>query len=202
MRELERGDIVFKFDDNGLEYATLGHNPHEKNHQGINHHSAEHEQKMFATNGPDCPVTSLKFYLSKLNPDCPAFFQRPKSLTDKNVAVWYCKQAVGRNAIGTFMSVISDKAGLKNRYTNHCIRATTVTRLRDDGVDPQDIVAVTGHRCVASIGAYSKTNLAKRKEMSHTLSKVLGKNVTEKKKQTKHSFLSLNRLHPKPQLML
>lgn len=132
---------------------------------------------MFATNGEDCPVRSLKFYLSKLHPDSDAFFQRPKILHDKNVAIWYCKQAVGRNSIGNYMSTISVKAGLKTRYTNHCIRATTVTRLRDGGIDPHDIVAVTGHRCIASIASYSKTNLQKRREMSHTLSKVLGKKV-------------------------
>lgn len=125
-------------------------------------------------------MRSLKFYLSKLHPDSDDFFQRPKKLVDKNVSVWYSKQAVGRNTIGTFMSTISAKAGLKTRYTNHCIRATTVTRLRDSGIDPHDIVSVTGHRCVASIESYSKTNLVKRREMSHTLSKVLGKQVDDK----------------------
>lgn len=62
LKELQREDIVFKFDDNGVQYATLAYNPHEKNHQATTHHITEHEQKTFATNGDDCPVRSLKFY--------------------------------------------------------------------------------------------------------------------------------------------
>lgn len=175
LRELKKDDIVFRKDPSGTEYATLGFNPSKKNHQGISHHISEHDQKMFATNCDDCPVQSLNFYLSKLHPDCPYLFQLPRTDKATGSTVWYCKKASGVNAIGGFMAKISDEAQLSKRYTNHCIRATTVTQLRDGGMDPQDIVSVTGHRCVNSISSYSNTNVSKRKEMSHALSKAIGK---------------------------
>lgn len=58
-KDLRWKDIVFKHDEAGQEYATLSFNLHEKNHQGMSHHVSEHEQKMYYTNGPDCPVRSL-----------------------------------------------------------------------------------------------------------------------------------------------
>lgn len=177
LRELNKSDIIFKHDDEGVEYATLNFNPHEKNHPGKTHHEAQHVQKMYATGGPDCPVASLKLYISKLHPDCECFFQKPRGDEYKKSNIWYCDAPVGVNNLGTFMSTISEKAGLKNRYTNHCIRATTVTSLRNAGVAPSDIVAVTGHRSIASIDSYSKCNDIMRKNMSRELSKVAGVQV-------------------------
>lgn len=84
------------------------------------------------------------------------------------------------------MSNISEAATLSERYMNHCIRATTVTRLCDSGIDPQDIVAVTGHRCVASISSYSSTNAEKRRQMSHKFSSAIGKEVRSQVLQKKN----------------
>lgn len=155
LRELNKSDIIFKTDDEGVEFATLKYNPHEKNHPGKNTHEAQHVQKMYATGGEDCPVSSLKLYMSKLNPECESFFQQPRGQEYLRSCIWYTKAPVGVNTLGNFMSLISKKAGLKNTYTNHCIRATTVTSLRKAGVAPSDIVAVTGHRSIASIESYS-----------------------------------------------
>lgn len=88
LKELRKADIVFKSDPKGVEFATLAFNPSEKNHQGISHHVTEHDQKMFSTGGEDCPVRSLKFYLSKLHPDCDAFFQRPRTASCQGSAIW------------------------------------------------------------------------------------------------------------------
>lgn len=75
------------------------------------------------------------------------------------------------------MATISKKAGLKHIYTNHCIRATTVTRLRDAGIAPTDIINVTGHRSVQSLEHYSKPSGDVRKLMSNTLSSVCNLNA-------------------------
>lgn len=91
---------------------------------------------MFDTNGENCPVKYLKIYWS----NSTAFFQRPQKVTDEDMSVWYCKQAVGLNAVGNSMSNICEKVGLTTRYLKLCIQAITVMRLRDGGVDPNDIV--------------------------------------------------------------
>ena len=69
------------------------------------------------------------------------------------------------------MSVISEATKLSLRYTNHCIRATTVTMLRNANIAPNDIIAVTGHRNVQSLTHYNQgPSSGTRTVMSNTLS--------------------------------
>lgn len=112
-------------------------------------------------------------------------FQKCKGDEYKKSMVWYIKSLLGVNPIGKLMATISEEAGLSIRYTNHCIGATTVTSLRDAGVAPSDIVAITGHRSLASVDFYSKCNDAARKTMSHKLSSVVGIQVAGKKMKKK-----------------
>ena len=58
---------------------------------------------------PMCPVRSLDMYISKLNPECGAFFQRPKKQTTEG---WYDKQVVGINTPGSKMKALSKHAQL------------------------------------------------------------------------------------------
>ena len=80
LRTIRKEDIVFKVDEHGREYAMLGFNPLEKNHQGLSAREREHSQQMYGTGNKNCPLLSLKMYLGKLNENCSAFFQRPKSV--------------------------------------------------------------------------------------------------------------------------
>lgn len=130
-----------------------------------------------------CTVQSLRFYLDHLHPDCEALFQQPRSKLYTKSKIWYSDAPIGVNALGNMMSVISEKAGLETRYTNHCIRATTVTSLQNAGMAPSDIVAVTGHRSIASIDSYSRCSDHARRNMSHELSTAVGLKVTDKDKK-------------------
>lgn len=64
------------------------------------------------------------------------------------------------------MPRISEAAGLSEAYTNHCVRATTVTVLFQKGVQPQNIMARTGHRSVTGLTPYigASTSAQKREE--------------------------------------
>ncbi len=77
----------------------------------------------------NCPVKSLKLYLSKLNPDNELLFQQPKQKVKPDDEIWYTSRPVGAKTISGFMSKLSTDAKLSKRYTNHCIRATTITLL-------------------------------------------------------------------------
>lgn len=170
LRELKTDMIKLETSPSGQEYATLTCVPHEKNYQGVGSHATEeHDQCMYATGRDTCPVASLKLYLSHLNPDCPWFFQRPKTTNYKGKVIWYCSSAVGANALANFMLKIGTAANLSHRYTNHCIRATAVTTLREAGVAPNDIQAVTGHKSLASIDHYSRVTDKTRSAMSAQL---------------------------------
>ena len=49
---------------------------------------------------------------------------------------------------------ISEAAELPTRYTNHCIRATCVTKMSHAGIQPNDIIQITGHRSTGSLKSY------------------------------------------------
>lgn len=177
LRELNKKDLVFSTDEVGVEYVTLGFNPSEKNHQGDSKRDKEHDQRLYGTGGQNCPLISVKKYLNKLNPSCTALFQRPKDKNWEGELIWYVNQPVGANTIAKFMGIISKRAGLHNTYSNHSIRATTVTTLREAGVHVNDIMAVTGHKCAQSIMSYSKTSEQERRHMSHQLSAQAGYSI-------------------------
>ena len=44
------------------------------------------------------------------------------------------------------MQTISEKAELPVKYTNHCIRATAITKLSRAGVEANNIAALRGHK--------------------------------------------------------
>jgi hypothetical protein len=74
-----------------------------------------------------CPVLSLEKYMSKLNGNNDSFWQRPRDNVTENDNIWYQNSAVGHNTLGKFIKAISIDAGLSQLYTNHCIRASSIT---------------------------------------------------------------------------
>ena len=114
----------------------------------------------------NCPVKSLEKYLSKLNPNCNSFFQRPKSKHHYCDDVWYDNVPVSKNTLSTKMKKLSQAAGCSRLYTNHCVRVTTITTLSRAGISDHDICHVSGHRSKESLSAYkAKPTSKKRLEM-------------------------------------
>jgi len=70
------------------------------------------------------------------------------------------------------MPGISRVAGLSQRYTNHCIRATSIQTLDRAGFEARHITRITGYKSESSIKSYSKRLSEITKIlMSNTLSK-------------------------------
>lgn len=124
LRKLKKSIIIFEKDHQGNQFATLSCQAQERNQQGANIHQEEDIQKIYATGKPSCPVASLKSYIGHLNPDCEAFFQRPKTSNFLGKVIWYLASPMGVNTISTFMKRISVAANLSHRYTNDCVRAS------------------------------------------------------------------------------
>jgi site-specific recombinase XerD len=116
------------------------YNESNKTHHGVDSREHYQETRMYANpaNPDNCPVRSLDLYLSKLNPKCNSFFQQPLLFPKKNV--WYAAQPIGKNKICAWMGHLSTSAGLSKRYTNHCIRATVATGLKQKGIDLLSII--------------------------------------------------------------
>ena len=71
------------------------------------------------------------------------------------------------------MNKIAEKAGCVTKYTNHSLRATTVTSLNDAGFESRDIMTVTGHKAESSLKHYAKTSASRKREMSANIAKGL-----------------------------
>ncbi|CAH3185646.1 unnamed protein product [Porites lobata] len=68
------------------------------------------------------------------------------------------------------MENISSKAELSERYTNHCIRASTITALYQRGVDAKQICAITKHKDERSLSHYiSQTTSEQKRQCSRLL---------------------------------
>ncbi len=83
LRELKRNSFIFEQAPDGREYAKLSFNPATKCNQGSESsvsamQNADKQNNMFEQPGnPRCPVKSLKKYISMLNENNEAFFQKP-----------------------------------------------------------------------------------------------------------------------------
>ena len=108
--------------------------------------------KMYATGGSRCPVSIFKEYQSRRPPemaavDSPfylAFIVKPSS------QIWFKKQPLGKNSLGSFMKSMSETAGLTGRYTKHSVRRTMISTLRKENVEPLNIIALAGQRNLKS----------------------------------------------------
>ena len=116
-----------------------------KNHQGLGKGGETEEPRMYEQGGENCPLKSIRTYWSKLHGGCEAFFQKP-NVNFKKTWFWYVRCPIGKNSIANFMKVISEKAGLSRKYTNHCLRVTAISVVRRNGINDSDIRSVFRHK--------------------------------------------------------
>lgn len=115
-----------------------------------------------------CPVRSFEMYTSLLNGRCNALWQRPLAKQNAEGDCYY-HQAVGHNTLGSFMSKLSIKTELSQKYTNHDIRVTGCTILFRCQFTNKEIMAITGHKSVNSLAIYQKVSFQQKLRMGNTL---------------------------------
>ena len=125
LRTLRKDDFATGTDESGRSYVYLMNEELPKSrHQDFTEVTYENGRMFEIPGSRACPVLSYKKYVSKLNPDCPLFFQLVKVNVGPDDRVWYTKGPLGINNIRELMGNISDDARLSRRYTNHCIKRT------------------------------------------------------------------------------
>lgn len=166
-RTLKASSFAFKHDDTGLEFVELEHSECTKNHPGKTTDTNQHTKaRMYANGLPNCPLMSLRLYLERRNKTNDVFFQKARSgnrFKPCNETVWYTTVPLGHNTIGKLMPNISERLQLSMRYTNHCVRATTVTVLSNNGVEAREIMRITGHKAESSLRSYHTDSTDKQK---------------------------------------
>ena len=122
------------------------------------------EGRIYETGGEKCPVHLFELYKAKLNPYINDLWQRPRVLKSYEAKeIWYMKVPHGENHIGDMMSTMSKKYGLSQRYTNHCLRVTSLQKLDDERVEGRHIIRVSGHKRVESVQNYARMLSAEKK---------------------------------------
>ena len=74
-----------------------------------------------------------------------------KPLSTPHPDQWYSKSPLGHNTLSHVVAQLCCLAGIKGHKTNHSLRATTATRLYQQGVDEQLIMENTGNRSVQGV---------------------------------------------------
>ena len=93
---------------------------------------------------------------------------------DDDDSVWYYNSPVGKHTLSQTMASISKKSKLSKLYTNHSIRASTITSLDHEAFEARHIMRTSGYKSEASIRNYSsRLRESKKREISSTLSRAL-----------------------------
>nr|XP_055042281.1 uncharacterized protein kctd1 isoform X1 [Misgurnus anguillicaudatus] len=134
-RELEEDSFGLAMDEDGRKFVyfkALG--PYHKSRSATwtkkrSDTDDDNLPRMYETGTEFCPYASFVRYLSKRNPLCKAFFQRPRDHCGESDTTWYENKAIGKNLLGTRMQMLSRAAKLSKTYTNHCIGAVSIATL-------------------------------------------------------------------------
>ncbi|XP_071480598.1 uncharacterized protein KIAA1958-like [Diadema antillarum] len=169
VRDMTTNDFVLHVEGDS-EYFTL-RDMHTKNHQTDEGESQGGQMHAMKGN-PRCPVMNMKKYLSRLNPLCDWMWQRPKQRVSDEDGVWYANSPLGKWTLSKMTTVICEAAGCSKHYTNHSLRATSITLLDHAGYASRDIMSVSGHRSESSIKNYARTSEQTKRQMSNTLSTI------------------------------
>lgn len=181
-RSLTKESFVFAQDPTGEEYATMTHSEASKNHPGgiKDSESFQHMGRMYQTNEENDGYSALKLYISKLNPACEALFQYPKRNFKPADKTWYENRPFGVNKLANMMKDISAAAGLSKIYTNHCVRATSITLWSNAGLTNRHIMSISGHRNEQSLQHYNRRpSTTQLKRCSDVLSEALGNETSQ-----------------------
>ena len=169
-RAMTKDTFKVDIDASGKRFIHQVDGESDKNHSISDHtFSTTGEGRIYETGGDKCPVNAFILYLSKLNPNLNALWQRPRpSITIKH-DVWYCNIPHGEKYLGVMLSKLSKKYELSQVYTNHSLRVTSLQALDDNNVEGRHIIRVSGHKNVESVENYARKLSASRKRKISTI---------------------------------
>jgi len=126
---IKKNDFDLRVDSSGRKYVCRAGDGQRVNkiHDVVDSHGQKLQGVMVETGGPQCPVTSLTLYISRLNPLNDSLFQRPRKNFSMSDKVWYDFTTVGERTLKEKMKSISKEAQLSQVYTNQSIRVTAMS---------------------------------------------------------------------------
>ena len=92
----------------------------------------------------------MEYYLELTNPKLDRLFQRPQRKSKSfdihrfDTKVLYENAPIGSNMVSKMLKLLLKAAGQPAQYTNHCIRATSITNLKNLGFEDRAIMNLSG----------------------------------------------------------
>ena len=126
-------------------------------------------------NSDKCPIQAYKLYKSYrpsnyLDDESPFYVAINHSWTPKSRYCWYKNTPMGPKTLGSVMKVLAENAGLTDKkISNHSVRHTMCTTLLQEGVAPNIIAQLSGHKNIGSLQHYSIASTSQQKDMSNIL---------------------------------
>jgi len=164
---------VIRQQEDGTEVVEFLEAPTKTRSGGLSIRRKTTPQVMYSTDGGKTdPVRLFKLWLSKrpegmkdTGPVYLCVINRPQS-TD----VWYTKIRMGQNTVGNIMKSMASCLKTNKKLTNHSMRKTLVSKLKNSGQPCNVICEITGHARESSLDDYDEINENQRKELSHIIS--------------------------------
>ena len=156
---LTKDSFEVKTSSSGRRYLTINHEMLSKNAKA-SLRAAEYEDikqyRMYENkdNAQECPLICWDTYINMIS-ESPFLFPKPSNMQPHRMTNWFCpRQVVGKNSIDNLMSDLSKTIVLSKRYTNHCIRVTMITSLKEHGYSNVQISSISGHKNPHSVDKY------------------------------------------------
>lgn len=113
-----------------------------------------------------CIISLFQLYTSHRPPCVERFYLT--ALKQNDAVVWYSVQPMGINTIKKVVSNMCKEGGFAGYYTNHSLRATSATRLFQNGVEEQLVAQITGHRSLA-VRSYKRPSMQQLNDLSNVI---------------------------------
>ena len=140
-----------------------------------------------------CLVKLLDFYMPLLPSDSPYFYmQGLEKFSSDSSKFAYKKQRVGVNMLKNMLPELSRKSGIGVHYTNHLLRATSITRMFNNGLPEKLIADTSGHKSVKALWCYEHTSFAQQQAVTASVNMVgqdSNVGVVEEKPQASSSMV-------------
>ncbi|XP_052762232.1 uncharacterized protein LOC128204867 [Mya arenaria] len=170
------GDVSVGLDEgSGREFLQLSTERQTKTRTGANARDIRQNQpRAYAVLGDPArdPVHLYRTYTDMrpaemLQESSPFFL----SICTSRQGGWYKKSAMGVNKLYNTMNEMKADAGIdEERITPYSARKRMVQKLNDEGVPPNQIVQISGHKNINSLNNYSKLITNQSVEISDNLS--------------------------------
>ena len=124
-----------------------------------------------------CPVAMYKKYRNFWpagfsNPDDPFYLATNTTGQPRMGEAWFKRQPVGKNKLGGLMKNMCSRANLSTdkKITNHSARKHMIQTLSSQGVPPNQIMQISGHKNITSLNSYSRITNAQHQHIGQMLS--------------------------------